>query len=61
MIRDVQGFRSGRRHIHAILDPLWRDGGKWTRSALYSEISKRIGREYHTAEIRSVEEAREVV
>lgn len=52
-------IKNARQHIHRILDPLWKSG-KWSRRALYAEISKRLGWQYHTAEIKSVEEAREV-
>jgi hypothetical protein len=53
-------LRAARQHIHAILDPLWKSGGR-SRGAVYAAVAARIGRrEYHTAEIRSVEEAREV-
>jgi hypothetical protein len=52
-------------HIHPILDPLWKrtkwkPKAKGQRRKIYAEISKRIGKEYHTGEIASVEEAREV-
>lgn len=48
-----------RKRIHAILDPLWK-GSRVKRIKAYDYISKAIGREYHTGEIRSVEEAREI-
>lgn len=48
-----------RRHIHALLDPLWQQG-TLRRGQVYARISKALGRQYHTAEIRTVEEAREV-
>ena len=52
-------LRSARQHIHAILDPMWKRGGM-SRGAIYDAISAAIGREYHTGEIRSLDEAREV-
>ena len=52
-------IKNARIHIHKILDPLWKNG-KSTRKEIYSEISKRIGWKYHTASIRSIEEARDV-
>lgn len=52
-------LKRARQHIHAILDPLWKTG-KVDRKKLYAAISKRIGWQYHTANIRSVEEARKV-
>lgn len=52
-------LRDARQHIHAILDPLWKSG-RFSRKEVYKKISARTGREYHTAHIRSLEEAREV-
>ena len=53
-------IKTARSHIHRVLDPLWQ-GKKIDRKALYRQIADRIGiAEYHTAEIRSVEQAREV-
>lgn len=54
-----------RKHIHALLDPLWKTTkckpkAKGQRRKIYAEISKRINKEYHTGEISSIEEAREV-
>lgn len=48
-----------RKHIHAILDPIWKSK-KMRRKDLYDVLSEKTGREYHTAKIRSIEEAREV-
>jgi hypothetical protein len=52
-------LRSARQHIHALIDPVWKSG-RMTRRAIYKAISEAIGREFHTAKIRSVEDAREV-
>ena len=56
--------REARRHIHSLLDPLWKDnrrgGQQWTRNNLYKVIGKHLGYEYHTAEIRTIEEAHKV-
>ena len=52
-------IREARKHIHALLDPLWRSG-TMKRGAVYGKLAKQLGREYHTAEIRTVQEAREV-
>ncbi len=53
-------LKAARQHIHRILDPLWKSK-RIKRGALYAEIASRLGtHEYHTAEIKSVEEAREV-
>lgn len=52
-------IRAARRHIHALLDPLWQ-GGRMPRGSVYAAISARIGRQYHTGEIRTLDEARQV-
>jgi hypothetical protein len=52
-------MRNARKHIHTILDPLWKSG-KMTRKKVYGEISKAVGYQYHTAEIKTLDEAREV-
>ncbi len=48
---------NARRHIHAILDPLWQSK-RMTRSEVYTAISNRLGYRYHTAEIKTLYEAR---
>lgn len=50
-------LRHARREIHNILDPLWRDG-MIGRRELYERLSAAIGRRFHTAELRSIAEAR---
>lgn len=53
-------LRAARSHIHRIIDPLWKSG-IWDRSALYAEIAGRLGqKDYHTANIRTIDEARTV-
>lgn len=52
-------LKDARKHIHKILDPIWQKGSI-TRGALYRAISDKIGRKYHTANIRTIEEARKV-
>lgn len=52
-------IKNARQHIHKILDPMWQ-GGWRKRSELYARISERFGWKYHTAQIRTVEEAREI-
>jgi hypothetical protein len=52
-------IKNARKHIHALLDPIWKTG-IMRRGAVYAYLSDKMGREYHTAQIRSVEEAREV-
>lgn len=53
-------LKSARQEIHKVIDPIWKSG-RVGRRELYGMIAHLIGvEEYHTAEIRSVEEAREV-
>ena len=49
-----------RKELHRIMDPLW-NSGKISRSAIYKMIGKHIGRNYHTGEIKSVEDAKRVL
>lgn len=49
-------IKQARVKIHNVVDPLWQSG-KISRNDLYKKISDRCGRNYHTAKIRSVEEA----
>lgn len=56
----TQDIRNARTHIHRLLDPLWKSG-TYRRRDLYSEIGRKLGvRKYHTADIRSIDQAREV-
>lgn len=52
-------IKNARQHIHRIMDPLWATG-RISRPHLYAKISEELGHEYHTANIRSVEDARDV-
>ena len=52
-------IKHARKHIHRILDPLWKTG-KIERKKLYKMLSDATGRKYHTANIRTIEEARHV-
>jgi hypothetical protein len=52
-------LRNARKHIHAILDPIWRSG-KMSRADIYRAITQELGYQFHTAEIRTVEDARRV-
>lgn len=52
-------IRNARNHIHKLLDPIW-ISGKRTRESFYAELSRRLGYQYHTAEIKSVEDARAI-
>lgn len=52
-------LKNARRHIHALLDPIWKSG-KMERKEIYAVISKRIGKDFHTANIRTIEDARNI-
>lgn len=53
-------LKNARQHIHRILDPIWQQG-KMTRGKLYAKLARELEiKEYHTAEIKTVEEARKV-
>ena len=54
-------IKAARQHIHRILDPIWQSGDM-DRSAVYRAIERRLGmdRPYHTADIRTIEDARRV-
>ena len=52
-------LKKARIKIHAILDPLWKSG-KIKRRDLYTRLSDSLGWGYNTANIRSIEEARQV-
>jgi len=52
--------RQARQVVHALLDPLWQSG-RFTRAFLYSELSRRLGYQFHIADIRSEAEARETI
>lgn len=53
-------IKKARSHIHAILDPIWITSRR-TRSSVYKRIAEELGKEvYHTADIRTIEEARDV-
>jgi hypothetical protein len=48
--------KEARKLIHAVLDPIWKQG-HMERKRLYKLLSAKLGREYHTAELRTPEEA----
>ena len=52
-------LRKARNHIHSLLDPLWQSG-RFKRKELYRIISNNFGYEFHTSEIRSIEEAKNI-
>jgi len=50
-------LRNARSHIHALMDPLWKNKHV-TRSSIYAYLSEKMGFDYHTADILSIEDAR---
>lgn len=50
-------MRNARKHIHARLDPIWKEQ-RMDRRHLYARLTKVLGRQYHTAELRTIDEAR---
>lgn len=52
-------LRKARNKIHEILDPIWKSG-KMKRVEVYAALTDKLGWHYHTAKIRSIEEARQV-
>lgn len=52
-------LKEARKHLHALIDPIWQSG-KMSRRDLYAAISRDLGWKYHTAEIRTIVEARKV-
>lgn len=47
-----------RKAIHALIDPIWQSGD-YPRGKIYAYMSKKLGVEYHTGELKTMEEARE--
>jgi hypothetical protein len=55
-----QELKNARSYIHKLLDPLWQNQ-LISRNKLYKKLSNHLGlKSYHTANIRSIEEARVV-
>lgn len=50
---------AARKKIHQLLDPIWKRR-LISRAQAYTYIGKRLGWPYHTGDLRSIEEAREV-
>lgn len=50
-------IKDARKHIHALIDPIYQTG-LMTRKKLYELLSDAVGWKYHTAKIRTIEEAR---
>jgi hypothetical protein len=52
-------IKNARLHLHKLIDPVWQNN-RMGRSKLYKLISNELGYTYHTANIKSIEEARTV-
>jgi hypothetical protein len=52
-------LKKARIAIHNLIDPHWKSGAV-QRKTLYAHLSKKLGREYHTGELRTIEEARAI-
>lgn len=55
-------IRNARNHIHRILDPIWENAEdrKQARKKIYAKLSRALGYQYHTGEIKTLEQAREI-
>lgn len=51
-------LKNARRSIHQRLDPLWKTRRLIKREHLYARLTDVLGRQYHTAELRTIDEAR---
>lgn len=52
-------IRHARNRLHALIDPLWKSR-LHSRKEIYAHITAAIGKQFHSAEIRSVEEAERI-
>lgn len=52
-------IKAARQRIHLALDPIWKSG-RMTRNQIYGLLFVKTGRPYHTANIRSIEEANQI-
>lgn len=52
-------LKHARSYLHDVMDPIWKNR-IIRRHKLYQLISKELGYEYHTAELRTIQEARKV-
>jgi len=52
-------IRDARNYLHKAIDPMWKSGA-WDRKQLYRALSDKLGKEYHTGNIRTIEEAKQV-
>lgn len=56
-------IRNARKYIHALIDPFWKNHAEpyRARAWVYRWLAAKMGwSEYHTAEIRTIEDAREI-
>lgn len=53
-------LKAKRQEIHKLLDPIWKMG-KMRRGDCYARLTKVIGKQYHTAELKSVSEVETVL
>lgn len=54
-------LKAARQSVHAAIDPIWKSG-RMPRRELYRILAEALGvSEYHTAELRSVEQAQTVI
>lgn len=53
-----QEIKDARQYLHRVIDPIWQSK-KMKRGDVYKAISEAVGWDYHTAEIRTVEQARQ--
>lgn len=51
--------KKARIFIHDLIDPFWKSG-KMKRSQIYKKISDKLVWEYHTGNIRDIQEARKI-
>lgn len=55
-----QEIKDYRISIHSYIDPIWKNG-YMKRRDIYKHISEKIGKKYHTAELRTVEDCKKVM
>lgn len=48
-----------RKAIHELIDPIWQSGD-FTRGEVYAYMKHELGYSYHTGELRTMEQARDV-
>ena len=51
--------KKARIHIHELMDPVWKSG-RIKRSELYRRVTDALGYRFHTAEIKTLNEARHI-